>query len=55
MHLSDTLVIGPLPLKTRTVRLPVGFALAVGVALIPRVPARFPRSTRAIRPQGEVR
>src|SRR2546421_648048 len=30
MHLSDTLVIGPLPLRTQPVRVPVRAALAVG-------------------------
>ena len=34
MHLSDTLVIGPLPLRARTVRLPVGTALAIAAALL---------------------
>src|SRR6266849_5895689 len=34
MHLSDTLVIGPLPLQARPVRVPLGTAIAVGHALV---------------------
>jgi hypothetical protein len=34
MHLSDTLVIGPLPLQARPVRVPLGTALAVSAALL---------------------
>jgi hypothetical protein len=39
MHLSDTLVIGPLPLQTRTVRMPVGMALAIGAATLAAITA----------------